>query len=138
MIRYVVDASAVGPVLLRDERSSAIPELMRALDRAECAVPPHWRFEVANMVLVAVRRGRIDAATAAADLSDFALLPVQIDIESLDRAFDATLDLATQYGLTEYDAAYLELASRLNLILISQDGELLAAARKAGVEAIGP
>lgn len=138
MSRYVVDASAVGPVLLRDERSSAIPELMRALDRAECVVPPHWRYEVANMVLVAVRRGRIDEATAAADLSDFAMLPVQVDLESLDRAFDRTLDLAKQHGLTEYDAAYLELAERLGLILISQDEALLAAARKSGIEAIGP
>lgn len=47
----------------------------------------------------------------------------------------ATMRLASEHGLTFYDAAYLELATRgASSVLITQDRELLAAARAA----IGP
>ena len=44
------------------------------------------------------------------------------------------LVLARAYGLTGYDASYLELAVRKGLPLGTADGRLLEAARKAGVE----
>lgn len=137
MIRYVVDASSVGPLLLRDESANAVAEVVRSLARAECIVPAHWRFEVANMVLVAERAGRVDAETALADLSDFAKFAVEVDFASLGAAWDRTYDFARRHKLTIYDAAYLELADRLELILVSLDGQLLAAARAEGVAAIG-
>jgi predicted nucleic acid-binding protein len=40
--------------------------------------------------------------------------------------------VALQYGLSAYDASYLELALRLNLPLASTDGALRDAARKRG------
>ena len=42
------------------------------------------------------------------------------------------LDVARQYGLTAYDAAYLELSLRLSLPLATKDGPLATAARRAG------
>jgi predicted nucleic acid-binding protein len=41
--------------------------------------------------------------------------------------------LAEQYGLTSYDASYLELSLRMGLPLATLDTQLHAAARKAGV-----
>jgi predicted nucleic acid-binding protein len=41
--------------------------------------------------------------------------------------------VATQYQLTVYDAAYLELAERTGLPLATLDGELRKAALAAGV-----
>ena len=138
VIRYVVDASSVGPLLLRDEAANAVAEIARSLERGECIVPAHWRFEVANMLLVAERAGRVDAETVLADLADFDEFPVEIDFASLGSAWSPTYELARQHKLTIYDAAYLELAHRRSLILISLDRRLLRAARAEGVEAIGP
>jgi predicted nucleic acid-binding protein len=43
------------------------------------------------------------------------------------------LSLALRYDLTSYDAAYLELALRLQLPIATQDAALMEAARAAGV-----
>ena len=44
--------------------------------------------------------------------------------------------LARQHGLTIYDAAYLELASRTGLTLATLDQALAAAARAEGVKVL--
>ena len=61
------------------------------------------------------------------------LLPHAIDSEASVMAFDVLSDLAAKHGLSVYDAAYLELAGRRGLALVSKDGALVAAARKARV-----
>jgi predicted nucleic acid-binding protein len=137
VIRYVVDASSVGPLLLRDEAANAVAEVARALSRGECIVPAHWRFEVANMLLIAERTGRVDAETVLADLSDFDKFSVEIDFASLGSAWDRTYELARRHRLTIYDAAYLELSRRLGLILVTLDGPLAGACRTEGIEVIG-
>ena len=45
----------------------------------------------------------------------------------------ATVELADRYGLTVYDALYLELAQRLGRPLATFDRKLIAAARDAAV-----
>lgn len=58
-----------------------------------------------------------------------------------DEGFDATdvllRELADRYGLTIYDAAYLELAQRRRLPLASLDAALVEAVKAAGV-AVSP
>jgi predicted nucleic acid-binding protein len=49
----------------------------------------------------------------------------------------AALDLARTYGLTAYDATYLELAMRRAATLATFDRKLAAAARAAGVRVFG-
>ena len=51
--------------------------------------------------------------------------PATPDFVTLDR-------LAALHGLSAYDAAYLELALRRSLVLVSLDDRLLAAARAVG------
>jgi predicted nucleic acid-binding protein len=48
-------------------------------------------------------------------------------------AFSRLSDLAAAHQLSVYDAAYLELAQRRNLVLGCKDGPLRTAARRAGV-----
>jgi len=49
-----------------------------------------------------------------------------------------TMNLARQHSLTEYDAAYLELAFRAGLPLATLDAPLEAAARAIGVATYQP
>jgi hypothetical protein len=52
-------------------------------------------------------------------------------------AWSATLRLCERFGLTLYDAAYLELAQRLRLPLATLDGALIRAAQTESVPLVG-
>ena len=138
MIRYVIDASVIGPLLFEDESSDLLPMLPEALARGECIVPSHWRIEVANQLISGVRRKRATSAEAAHILADLAQLPVEIDGLTAERCWSRTYDLATLHKLTIYDAAYLELAERRSLTLVSADGDLVKVAHAVALPVIAP
>jgi len=96
-------------------------------------VPSLWPIEVANSLQAGVRRGRITAEFRDTALADLASLSISVDPETTTYAWGNTLQLADRYGLTVYDAAYLELAQRRSLPLASLDVPLCNAARNAGV-----
>jgi predicted nucleic acid-binding protein len=100
-------------------------------------VPSLWRLEIANALEMNVGRGRRNAAFRDATLEDLAVLPIAIDTETDERAWGATLQLATLHRLTVYDAAYLELAKRRELPLASLDTELRAAAATERIPLLG-
>jgi predicted nucleic acid-binding protein len=70
-------------------------------------------------------------------LSSLALLPVKVDAEADRQAWSATLNLAERYGLTVYDASYLEIAARRKIPLATLDRQLRAAAASDGVQLLG-
>ena len=95
--------------------------------------PGHWPLEVANALLMAVRRRRVDPRFCTAALRDLATLPIALDAETSARVWHDTLRLAEGHHLTVYDAAYLELAQRRKLPLATLDSALSAAAGALGV-----
>lgn len=102
-------------------------------------VPNLWHLEVANTVLVGERRKRPTTMPPAAFLAHLGTLPIAVDPRTADRAWSDTIDLARRHNLTEYDAAYLELAVRLGRVpLATLDKQLLAAAPAAGVPIFQP
>ena len=56
----------------------------------------------------------------------------EVDGQTGDLAWSRTVDLALSHGLTSCDAAYLELALRLDLPLATLDKALAAAVLSAG------
>ena len=129
-----VDSSAVLAWVHGDERT---PEIEAVFDRVveEGAVVPHlWHLEVADSLTVAVRRKRVTQAFRDDVLKDLKELNISVDTGTAANAWGATVRLADLYGLTVYDAAYLELAQRLRLTLATLNRDLAKAARAAGVE----
>ena len=61
-------------------------------------------------------------------------LPIFTDDAAALRALHGTYQLAHEYGVTTYDAAYLELAMRLGAPLAILDKQLVEASKKAGVK----
>lgn len=59
-------------------------------------------------------------------------LPIVVEPVERSRALHAIRPLAVRYGLSAYDAAYLELAVWRSLPLATLDGALAEAAREAG------
>jgi len=134
MKSLVIDGSTALGFLMPDEQAGSAVEALAALERGVPAfVPSHWRLEVANGLLVAERRKRASHATINEALHVVFALPIEIDADTSTHVAGATAGLARQYGLTVYDAAYLELAMRRGATLATSDAQLARAARKAGV-----
>jgi predicted nucleic acid-binding protein len=64
-------------------------------------------------------------------------LPITLDPDTADRAWQATTQLAERSRLSVHDAASLELAQRRRLPLASLDRDLREAASAAGVDVLG-
>jgi len=133
----VIDSSVTLAWVYSDEVSAAIRHVFRLVAESGAWTPSLWRLEVANVLEMGVRRGRHDARFRDATLSDLALLPVSIDLETEKHAWGGILRLAEGHRLTLYDAAYLELAQRRALPLATLDAELRTAAQRESVSLLG-
>ncbi len=132
----VVDDSASLAWVLPGEASLATEALLDAIGEEGAAAPGLWPLEIANILGVSERRGRISLADRTLALVPLAELPIQIDDRTAALAFGAITALAAARGLTVYDACYLELALRLGLPLASLYRRLCEAASAAGVALI--
>jgi len=130
----VLDTSVTIARLMPDEASTVARLAHEQLLQDEGRVPGIWWFEVRNVLLVNEWRGRIDAERVDALLSALRRLPIVVD-RSADEG--KLMALARTFRLTVYDAAYLELAQRLQVPLATLDKRLLAAAHASGVTCIG-
>ena len=133
----VLDASLTLGWYFEDERTKAGDALLDKVTEDGAVVPALWRYEIANGLQTAVRRKRIDAAYRDASLAELRLLPITVDGVGDELVWTTTLGLADRFGLTIYDAAYLELSHRRGLPLATADRALRAAARALGVDLTG-
>lgn len=134
MRKFVVDASVIGPLVLPDETRSMKQSTLDILAHNALAAPQIWRFETSNLLLTAVRRGRLNDAERFSAVERLEQLDVAIDPQSGEQAWLATFDIAQSDGLTVYDAAYIELARRLGCGLLTYDRALARAAIARGIE----
>ena len=132
----VVDASMALAWSFDDERTPTIEGVLNRVIENGAVVPGLWRLEVANSLRSAIKRGRIDREFRDETLQDLSELPIQVDPDTSSHAWSATLGLSDRYGLTPYEAAYLELAQRRRIPLATLDAALALSAAQAGVELI--
>jgi predicted nucleic acid-binding protein len=133
----VLDSSVALSWCFEDERPPAALSVLDQVVDVGAVAPVPWLLEVLNGLVMAERRGRLDAARRQ-QLSGFLRdLPVTLDQETAVQAWTATVHLAERCRLTVYDATYLELAQRLELPLATFDQELRAAAVGIGVPLLG-
>jgi predicted nucleic acid-binding protein len=133
----VLDSSATLGWIYPDEDAGVATTVFGLVVASGAWVPSLWRIEVANSLQVGIRRGRVDRMFRDAALADLARLAISVDTETSNFAWTGTVQLADRFGLTVYDAAYLELAQRRSLPLGSLDNALCAAARALGVSVVG-
>jgi predicted nucleic acid-binding protein len=131
---FVADASvAVGWVHPAQATSQTAAMLDAIADGATLEVPALWPVEVANALIVLVRRRKLTDAERQVALGWLRGLRVRIDADMASLAFSRLSALAAAHQLSVYDAAYLELAERRALVLGCKDGPLRNAARAVGV-----
>jgi predicted nucleic acid-binding protein len=132
---FVADASvAIGWVHPGPATKQTAAMLDAIADGATLEVPALWPLEVANALLVLVRRRKLAEDERQAGLGWLRGLRVRVDQEMSTIAFGRLSELADTHRLSVYDAAYLELAQRRRLVLGCQDGPLRMAAKRAGVK----
>lgn len=130
----VLDASLALQWFLEDEADRQYGLwVLESLSIKVAVVPKLWFYEVGNGLLVAYRRKRI----AFDQIDGFLARLKSLPIETADEVPSELLELPTfaqKHDLTNYDAAYLALALRLQLPLATTDGDLRRPAPAAGVE----
>ncbi len=130
---FVLDSSVALAWVLPDETNPTLDHLCDRLTDDIALVPPVWPLEIGNVLLIAVKRGRLTAKDVRRLITDLRALPLEIDGASTERAMEETLALAKKYDLTTYDASYLELAQRRNLPLATLDNKLRKACLSAKI-----
>ncbi len=120
MPKYLLDASALYPIILEPYKYTSILEDSAILDLT--------LYEIGNAALVSWRRkllrsytGFMKSVTKAARILEIIRLGPG-DIEGIARVAEKT-------GLTYYDSAYVYVARKLGLVLVTEDTEILRKAR---------
>ena len=132
-MKFVLDASATLAWYFEDEASAATDEALDSVALGGAIVPPLWRLEVANGFQTAIRRKRIDPQYRDEFLADLREMPIEFDGESDVHVWTSTLALADRFGLSVYDACYLELGQRRGLPLVTLDARLHSASVALGL-----
>lgn len=133
----VLDSAMALAWILPGEGNADTDAVLDQVTEVGAVVPGLWRLEIANVLLMAERRLRITQAQRMRALTGLGALPIEIDRETVARAWAGIIDLAQAQGLTIYDAAYLELALRAGLPLATLDQDLARAGRNTGVAVLG-
>lgn len=129
----IVDASITLAWCLADEADDYAERVLELVGSESAAAPAHWPLEVANGLLTAERKGRISPG----EIDDVAIMLNRLGIEvvpvELSTSLWTVLETAREHQLSEYDAAYLDLARFRNVALATLDESLRVASTQAGV-----
>ena len=130
---FVLDSSVALAWLLQDEANERTDALADRLEQEDAHVPSIWSLEVGNALMMALRRKRISDGDFDRCISALSSLPIVVDPPA---ALEGVLSIAQRFGLTSYDAAYLELAQRRGFALATLDGKLRQACRALKVSVL--
>lgn len=138
-MKFVLDCSVTMAWCFEDESNSYTESVLDSLLKGyEAIVPPLWRLEVSNVLLVAIRKKRIDPLIAHNFKNTLTTLPIKIDESANTRIFDTVFELGKELDLTAYDAAYFELALREKIPMATQDNAIIKAAKKQKIPIFQP
>jgi predicted nucleic acid-binding protein len=130
----VVDASVALAWCFPDEASEYADVVLDALEDQAILVPSIWPLEITNALLVGERRKRIRQPETRRFVELLKGLNIFQDAQPWADTLSNVLPLAREYGLSAYDAAYLDAAVRHAAPLATLDVGLEKAARDAGVK----
>ena len=134
--RVVLDASFVLRFVLHTAAPRPHPAGLSLLKDVELMVPALWNAEIASALVQAERRAAATPAKVGAALTAITALSPLVDTQVVD--VNRNLEIARAYGLSAYDALYMELALRRKAALATYDDDLIAAASSAGLRLYPP
>lgn len=129
----IVDSSMALAWCFEDEQTASVMTVLDRVTEGGAIVPQLWPYEVLNGLFVAERRRRLDRERRRLLAKSLQSLPIEIDEETVGQAWGPVTSIAEKFGLTSYDAAYLELAQRRKLPLASLDQDMCSAGQALGI-----
>jgi predicted nucleic acid-binding protein len=131
-----LDASAMLPILVKEPTSAAVDAFMSTIQQ-ELWVSDFAAAEVASALSRLVRSGRLQASDGAACLSDFdvwrAGMTKPAEIHAVDVRVAGSYVRRFDLALRVPDALHLAITRRLDLVLVTLDRRLVAAAKELGI-----
>ncbi|MFO1220103.1 MAG: type II toxin-antitoxin system VapC family toxin [Burkholderiaceae bacterium] len=127
---FVLDNSVTCGWFLDNQASDYTEAIARRLEVDQAVVPVLWELELTNVLRTACLKRQLSAQAAQEVLDRIGSLPIGVDRQSVRPG--EILALALRFGLSSYDAAYLELALRLQIPVATVDGPLRDAAQASG------
>lgn len=131
---YVLDASIAVALVFPDEDTD--DSVRRTLPEDSPLVPAVWPFEVANALLAARSSGRLSQDEVPRVARELSALEAEVQPASVGRALNDVLNVAVRYGLTIYDATYVELAIRRALPIATLDRQVRTASLQSGLNVL--
>ncbi len=128
---FVLDNSVAIAWYFDNQATRYSDGVLKLISRDVAHVPSLWPLEFSNVLRKAISLKRITEARAREILAQNRRWTILVDNSVPDP--DDILSLSLAYGLSSYDAAYLDLAIRLRIPIAAKDGALLDAAVAAGV-----
>lgn len=137
---FVLDASVTIPWIFRDEKCSMADEAWAALvsEEAIAHVPGLWSLEIVNVTLLGPKKSDRPKPSKADVVLYFDVLekmPIRFHHQGLEVFVnEATALMHKHKKLTAYDSAYVLLAKRMGLPLLTRDDVMEKVAIAEGVE----
>ena len=128
---FVLDCSVTLGAFFEDEQDAYSLAVWQSLADAQAVVPALWHLEMGNILSRALRAGRITPQALDECWQNLA----QVGLQTVPVAGQARhwTQRAADWGLTAYDACYLDTALVQRLPLATTDKQLADAARRIGV-----
>jgi predicted nucleic acid-binding protein len=125
----VIDASAVIAVITNETHKSV---LIRLTEGSDLLSPSSLPVEVGNAFSAMFKRGRISLKQAKAAVEVYQRIAIRLTTVDLARA----LELSHQLGIYAYDAYLIACSLQHRAALLTLDGGLREAARRAKAEVL--
>jgi len=116
-MKALVDASVIMPVLIDEPEKNNI---IVAVKDCELMAPIIMPYEIGNALSNLKKRQTLNHRQIISVYNEYLKIPLRL----LDVNIENALLIACKYNIYAYDAYYLELASRLNLPLLTLDNPM--------------
>jgi len=129
-MEIIVDACAIMAVIVKEPERDLVIELTK---NVEILSPDMVSYEIANALTKMMKKKVIKREQMVNAFNYFKKIPIktiEVDIEK-------ALEIAWDFNIYSYDACYLEVAKRLNLSLLTFDGNMIKVGEEIGIKILG-
>jgi len=129
-MEILIDACAIMSVIIKEPERDLIIKLTQ---NTVMLSPDMLPYEIANALTKMIKRKIIKKDQMINAFNYFKKIPIKKIAIDMDNA----LEIAWNYNIYAYDACYLEAAKRLNLPLLTFDGNMIKIGNELGINIIG-
>lgn len=133
---FVLDASVTLTWCFEDQKTEYSRAVLTALNNEQVFAPPIWQLEIINALLGAERKKLLSHNECVGFLNTLEASSIKVSDPIKNSV--TFLSTALRYGLSAYDAGYLELAFQLGLPIASLDKKIRNSAKNAGIKLFQP